>query len=252
MLPCASLADLPEASAPRAGHPSADIWWWPYRTQDDWNRIRQTLAVDEQTRADRFHFSKDATAFMAGRYLQRTVLSAYSAIPAPALIIATGTNGKPYLADQAGGENITFNLSNTDGLAVFIISRNCSAVGIDVETRSALLEPQTADLFCSPAELETLSTLQGPERQSLLLAYWTLKESFLKATGHGLTVAPHSLNVRLDPMTKAISVDSALAADGADWHHRLLHSASNHLIAISTRSDRADLMLRQHRLPDPH
>ncbi len=188
MLPCDPLTGLPDVSVSTMGHDNAyvDIWWWPYRGEMDWSKVSSLLSPDERVRAATFAFEKDAIAFMAGRHLQRSVLSLYTDIPAADLNIAAGLYGKPYLANAGGPDGVTFNLSNTEGLAVFAISRQCTLLGIDAEPMETGFERATSSLFCSPSELEILSTLQGNERQALLLNYWTLKESLLKAAGTGL------------------------------------------------------------------
>ncbi|ATU95942.1 hypothetical protein BLM14_29935 (plasmid) [Phyllobacterium zundukense] len=225
-----------------------DIWWWPYRGEMDWSKVSSVLSSDEQARAATFAFEKDAIAFMAGRHLQRSVLSLYTDIPAADLNIAAGLYGKPYLANAGG---VTFNLSNAEGLAVFAISRQCTLLGIDAEPMETGFELATSSLFCSPSELEILSTLQGNERQALLLNYWTLKESLLKAVSTGLAAAPNELNIRLDRLTATILIDSALTRDDICWHHRLLHAPSGHLIAISAQLGQTNLILRQRKMPDP-
>ncbi|MBA8879381.1 4'-phosphopantetheinyl transferase family protein [Phyllobacterium myrsinacearum] len=250
MLPYGLLLDLPKASATAIGEhqPAVDIWWWDYRSgKTDWNKVKSTLTLPEQDRAASFRFDTDAIGFMAGRYLQRSVLSSYLGGIAEGLNIVTGEHGKPYLVGETA---LAFNLSNTNGLAVLGVSRDCSAVGVDAETRSTAIETGTSQLICSAAESATLSMLRGPERQSLLLAYWTLKESFLKATGHGLTVEPHRLNVQVDTVSREIRVEHDLSCDRVNWHHRLFRSPEGHMIAVSVQSNRAGLVFRQHSLPD--
>lgn len=251
MLPYDLLPELPAASpVQRAGHaPSVDIWSWVYRPEQiDWDKIKSGLTHEEQDRAANFHFKKDSIAFMAGRYLQRSVLASYLGIAGEYVKIAAGEHGKPYLADKP---MLTFNLSNTDGLAVLVVSRDCLAVGVDAEDASTVLEAETAPIFCSANERATLSALQGTEQQSLLLAYWTLKESFLKATGHGLNIDPHLLDVQVDATTRKIRIEHPLPVGGANWHRRLFRSAGGYLIAVSAQSDRTELQFHQHGLPDP-
>jgi 4'-phosphopantetheinyl transferase len=157
MLPYDRLTDLPEASPARTlGHPAAiDIWWWAFTEgQTDWGKVRSALSQREQERAAAFRFDRDATGFMAGRYLQRSILSHYTGDAAEDLNIAAGEHGKPYLAGETA---LAFNLSNTNGLAVLAVSRACTAVGVDAEMRSATLEAGAAQLICSTAEFATLS-----------------------------------------------------------------------------------------------
>lgn len=249
MLPRYALDQLPEALADLGSEANVDVWWWPYDSLCDWNNIRLKLTPEEQSQATSFHFGKDAISFIAGRLLRRMVVSAYTTIPARDLNFAVGPNGKPYLASSG----IVFNLANTDDLVVLAISRGCSSVGIDAEPVTSLIEPEAAALFCSLAERDILSGLPASEMQSLLLSYWVLKESFLKATGTGLAAAPDELNVRLERSTNAIHFDDQATGGEANWHHHLLQGPDGHLIAISAQSDRARLVLRQRKfalLPD--
>ena len=244
-LPCDPLSDLPVVPASRVdqGGSGVDIWWWAHGPDTDWTRISVALVPDERARAASFHFEKDARAFMAGRYLQRSVLSLYTAAPIADLNIVAGLHGKPALAGQSDG--IAFNLSNTEGFAAFAISGDAVALGIDVEALTTVIEPETSSLFCSAAESEMLSVLRGQARQSRLLSYWTLKESYLKATGTGLTAAPEQLNIRLDRETNAIRMDRIPSGDDALWHHRLFLTPSGHLIAVSAQSGGEELLFRQ-------
>lgn len=249
MLPCDPLLSLPEVATPEpdCGPRHVDIWWWPYSAEINWDKICSQLTPDEQTRATTCHFEKDAIAFMAGRYLQRSVLSRYTSIPPQDLDIVVDPRGKPYLADTG----VAFNLTNTEGLAAVAISGTAKMLGIDAEPVGTAIEPGASYLFCSSAELEILSALQGSERQSLLLSYWTLKESFLKAVGTGVIAPPDQLNIRLDRMANTVRIDTVLTADDKGWHHRLLSAPSGHLIAVSAQLDQAELRLRQRQLPDP-
>ncbi|WP_315975724.1 4'-phosphopantetheinyl transferase superfamily protein [Phyllobacterium sp. A18/5-2] len=136
-------------------------------------------------------------------------------------------------------------------MAAIAISCTAKTLGIDAEPIGTAIETKAALLFCSAAELEIISALQGSERQSLLLSYWTLKESHLKAMGTGLIAAPDQLNLQIDRTTKSIRIDNALVSDSTNWHHRLLHAPCGHLIALSVQSDQAELVLRQQKLLDP-
>ncbi|MGH7005689.1 MAG: 4'-phosphopantetheinyl transferase family protein, partial [Alphaproteobacteria bacterium] len=215
----------------------------------DWNGIAMALTQDEQDRAAAMRFEKDRAAFMAGRYLQRSVLSLYTGLPARAIAIAIGPSGKPFLGSARGRADIVFNLTNAQGLAAFAISRHCTALGVDAEPVATRLAPAALSLFCSAAERDILSSLQGEERQSLLLGYWTLKESLLKAVGTGLNRSPKQVEIRFDRAAHAIRIDKAPGGD--EWHHRLFAAASGHLVAISASTKRAALIMRQRRLPDP-
>lgn len=243
ILPCEPLTGLPSASPSQADEASIDIWWWPHGGNVDWREGRFALSEDERKRAEAFRFDRDAAAFAAGRHLQRCALSTYMRTPPVDLMFTTGKRGKPALVVPYGQQQIAFNLSNTQELAVVAVSRDCETVGIDAEPTTARIEPQAASFFCSTDEKATLSRLEGDEHQQLLLSYWVLKESFLKANGTGLVEELHQINVRVDPQRPVIRVGNGLD-DAASWHHRLL-TAPGHLVAVSAKSNRANLRFLQ-------
>lgn len=70
------------------------------------------------------------------------------------------------------------------------------AVGVDVELVDRSLNPsELAPMILSAQETVELLRLAPHERPRGLLRYWTRKEAVLKATGHGLSVAPTTLTV---------------------------------------------------------
>lgn len=100
--------------------------------------------------------------------------------------------GKPYLKDYSF---LHFNLSHCEGMIACIISR--FEVGIDVEG----IRPFTQDVMrkvCSKEEQVFLEMLQNqhgksdfPEQMSIneyFFRLWTLKESYIKAVGKGLSI----------------------------------------------------------------
>ena len=103
--------------------------------------------------------------------------------------IARTEFGKPYLENSPG---IRFNLSHSGYIAMCAISDK--EIGCDVE-RIESPRLALAKRFFSVEEREYLEGLPQDERERAFYDIWTLKESFLKATGTGLTVSPSSFSV---------------------------------------------------------
>ncbi len=96
---------------------------------------------------------------------------------APRLVF--GKNGKPSLAEHP---EIRFNLSHCDGLAVCLFSpHECGADCESIRT----YKPRTAQRVCSDSELAALE--QAEDRDFLFTRLWTLKESYVKAIGIGIS-----------------------------------------------------------------
>ncbi|GAB4180934.1 MAG: 4'-phosphopantetheinyl transferase superfamily protein [Coleofasciculaceae cyanobacterium] len=149
-------------------------------------QLTQTLSPDEQQRAARFYFERDRKHFIAGRGILRTILSRYLNLE-PAQIQFSYTNrGKPELANTGTGETIAFNLSHSNGLAMYAIAF-APRIGIDLEyMRSMPDAEQLAKRFFSPREHAVLSSLPTEHKQAAFFHAWTCKEAYLKAIGDGL------------------------------------------------------------------
>ena len=91
--------------------------------------------------------------------------------------------GKPYLE---GTDGIDFSISHTEGLVVCGVSGR--RIGVDVEHIRSFDE-RLMERICMEEEIAYI--MAGKEepgtREEKFFRLWTLKESFLKATGQGLS-----------------------------------------------------------------
>ncbi|MCK4829662.1 hypothetical protein KA005_78790, partial [bacterium] len=94
--------------------------------------LLKTLSVDEQMRAERFYFDKDRKRFIVGRGILRSILGNYLDIAPSRLRFCYGDNGKPAVDDTACQRTIRFNLSHSNGRALFAFSID-RELGIDIE-----------------------------------------------------------------------------------------------------------------------
>ncbi|KOP70463.1 MULTISPECIES: 4'-phosphopantetheinyl transferase superfamily protein [unclassified Lysinibacillus] len=88
-------------------------------------------------------------------------------------------NQKPYLLNNP---HIQFNISHCDYCVVVAISKR--EIGIDVQDFIEY-DQKLAEVVCSKEELDTLNRSNCPE--IVFTRYWTLKESYLKMTGEGIS-----------------------------------------------------------------
>jgi len=117
-----------------------------------------------------------------------------------------GKKGKPFLN---GNDGIHFNISHSGKLIVCAVAE--SDVGVDVEEKRKV-NLSVAERFFSPGELEDLFKLDDPERMDYFFKLWTLKESFLKAIGSGLTRTLNSFTVRKSGNEFQLTGDDKAAA----------------------------------------
>ncbi len=203
-------------------------------------KLWQTLSEDEQIRAKRFYYERDQKHFIVGRGLLRTILSRYAGIAPDQLQFCYSPRGKPSLAATGANSTIQFNLSHSQGLALYAVTRG-RQIGVDLEyIRSTSDVEKLAQRFFSPRESAIIHCLPPDQKQIAFFHAWTCKEAYLKATGEGLAQLeqvevslelgepPRLLRInkdcqpptqwRLQALTPAADYTAALAVEGQDWH----------------------------------
>lgn len=204
------------------------------------------LTADEHARLTRYVFERDQLIYLATRALVRTVLSRYDGVMPRDWQFVAGSHGKPALSGHTAP--LSFNLSNTRGLVVCAVAREAE-LGIDVEelTREAPLE-LVADYF-APREVQALRALAPADQPFRFFEYWTLKESYIKARGLGLSLPleQFSFSIAAD-RAPVVDVDPRLGDDGASWQFAQHRPTERHLVALCVRRDPrlGDLTVRWH------
>lgn len=162
-------------------------------------KFHPMLSEDEQTRAGRFYFRKDRERFIVARGLLRSILGCYLNIEPGHVRFEYGAYGKPALAPELGAQGIRFNLSHSDGLALYAIARG-REVGVDVEQlRPDFAGSEIAKRFFSAREVSMLFALPENLRVEAFFHCWTRKEAYIKARGEGLTLPLSDFDVSLIP-----------------------------------------------------
>jgi 4'-phosphopantetheinyl transferase len=160
--------------------------------------LQRVLSPDEMERAQRFLFERHRRRFIVARGLLRIVLSHYLSCDPNELQFCYGPNGKPALA-QGAPEDIRFNLSHCQNVALYAIARGHD-VGIDIENiRPELAEEQIAEQFFSPIETASIRALARELQPHAFFACWTRKEAYVKARGAGLSMSLNHFDVSVNP-----------------------------------------------------
>jgi 4'-phosphopantetheinyl transferase len=143
------------------------------------------LASDERIRAARFRFSHLQRSFSLARGALRILLGRYLRADARAIPLQYGPKGKPSLASPA---RLRFNLSHSDGMALFAFTLDCE-VGVDIEAIRPVpdLEQIAIQQFSAEQAAEILALPAGG-REAAFFRCWTRKEAFGKALGVGLFI----------------------------------------------------------------
>ncbi len=199
--------------------------------------LRDTLSSGELERADRFHFQRDREQFIAARGLLRAILSRYLDRGPDELTFSYGPNGKPALTSESDEGELCFNLSRRQGLALYAVTRG-QKIGVDLELiREDLACEQIAERFFSPRENAALQATPMQMRQEAFFTLWTCKESYIKATGTGLSLPLDQFNV-LPIATLATKPEVFLSIEkdpeeAARWSLRMLPAAPRYAAALA-------------------
>jgi 4'-phosphopantetheinyl transferase len=162
--------------------------------------LKQTLAPEERTRASRFRFAIHRKRFIAARGILRDILGRYLGRAPRSLRFAYNGYDKPFLVEEGEDDSIFFNVTHSQGLALYAFTR-IGDIGIDVEqmTSEAKDYENIATSFFSRVEVEQLRSVSAEKRQEAFLNGWTRKEAYIKARGLGLSLALDQFDVSLIP-----------------------------------------------------
>ncbi len=160
---------------------------------------QQLLSDDEWSRANRFHFEEDRNAYIAARGVLRIILGQYLNAEPTQLRFTYNQYGKPFLLPETNPEKLQFNLSHSDGLALFAFTRQ-REIGVDLERIQRQFEfEEIAGRFFSPGEAALLHSLPDSMKPEAFFNCWTRKEAYIKAHGEGLSLPLASFDVTLKP-----------------------------------------------------
>jgi 4'-phosphopantetheinyl transferase len=192
------------------------------------------LSDDEQARWGRFHFAEGRRRYLVAHALLRTVLSRYAGVEPRAWRFTANAYGRPRIALPRHLWRLRFNLSHTDGLVACAVTVG-RPVGVDVEhTGRPGRLAEVAERFFAPGERASLLALPERAWRDRFFEYWTLKESYIKARGRGLSIPldEFGFDVR-DGRPAGISFGPGLRDRSARWQFALLRPTPHHVLALS-------------------
>jgi len=192
--------------------------------------LAATLSADERTRAARFYFERDRTAFTAARGALRTLAGAYAGAAPAALVFGYRPKGKPYLDSPLGA--LRFNVSHSGDFALLAFTRRCE-VGVDVECRRPLQDlMMLANTSFSTHEYATLCGIAPRDQTDAFFACWSRKEAFIKATGEGISqLADFDVTLRPGDPARLLRVKNVAMAEHR-WAMHELPAIPGHAAAL--------------------
>jgi 4'-phosphopantetheinyl transferase len=191
----------------------------------------ELLSPDELARANGFRFPVLRRDYLITRWLVRTILSERLSVPGWRLLFGSNAYGRPYLLTHP---ELSFNISHTNGLIALAVAQ-AGVVGLDIERlRTDRASPKLADYFAA-SERAALRSVAPESFDEAFFTYWTLKESYIKALGTGLSTALDSFSLELRNAKSIGFTPSPQNADAYAPHFWLITPRPSHLCAVCLR-----------------
>lgn len=181
------------------GENGAVLYWMDTGELEDeicFSEYYKRLSRERRRKVDSYLFKKDKRLSLGAGILMDKGLSVWG-LREREETVSYGKNGKPYLPCHP---YIHFNLSHSGSRVMGVFAGE--ETGCDVE------QMQEADLalgerFFTRKEYAFIAGQQGKEGQKeAFFRLWTLKESFLKAVGTGLSLPLDAFEITLSPKGK--------------------------------------------------
>ena len=194
-------------------------------------KLAPLLSRDEYQRAERFHRPTDRRRFIAGRGILRKIISAYLALAPSVVRFVYNKYGKPFISDDQNRGALSFNLSHSNGMALYAVARG-RCVGVDIEyMREDFATLEVAERFFSKDEVEALKATPVDRRTEAFFNCWSRKESYIKAIGMGVSYPLDGFTVSLGVAPALLKVD-ADATEAARWNIYGLDVAEGYAAAL--------------------
>ncbi len=163
---------------------------------EGWERLLVFVPQAKREHVRSFARPTDALRTLAGELLARSWLMQQAGMENRSIHFKPGPHGKPALQPDC---SLHFNVSHSGDWVAAAFSR-AGPVGVDVE-QTRPVDMALAKRFFAADEYDSLMACPADERAAIFFQYWTLKESYLKARGSGLTARLSSFSINLESET---------------------------------------------------
>lgn len=179
-----------------------DVHIWFCSLQQPLETVQQlaaALSTDEKERSQRLHFHEHRNYYIAGRGILRCLIAYYTGMAPEQVCFDYTSNGKPFLMNPTGGNQLNFNLSHSGQLVVYVFTLN-RRVGVDIEQLRFIseIEQIAVSNFSREEYLELLEVVESAQLKAFFNC-WTRKEAFIKAIGDGISFPLDQFTVSLKP-----------------------------------------------------
>lgn len=156
--------------------------------KETYDRLLMHVSPEKRARIPRFYREEDRIRGLMADILARTIIIRKTGLANHEIEFYTNDYGKPFLKNR---DDLHFNLSHSGSWVVCAVDN--LPIGIDVEK----IQPIDLDIsknYFSPDEHQDL--LAQEDKFSYFFTLWSLKESYIKIVGKGLSLPLNSFSIR--------------------------------------------------------
>ncbi|RIU88359.1 4'-phosphopantetheinyl transferase family protein [Oceanobacillus picturae] len=151
------------------------------------------IDLDKRCKIEKFINKKDKIRTLIGEILIRTTICEDLSIRNRNITFEKNKYGKPYLK---GYHNLQFNISHSGDFVVCAIDDQ--PIGIDIEKIKCIEYKKIAKSFFSVSEFGYIVKEDLNIQLNKFYEMWTLKESYIKCCGQGLSIPLKSFSIDID------------------------------------------------------
>lgn len=164
------------------------------------NKFLTCVSGEKLERIRRYYHLQDKQRALIGDTLIRYLICNRLSLNNKQLVFNKNEFGKPFLVNDS---RIHFNISHSGEWVVCAV--HYLPLGIDIE-KIQPLDYQVAERFFSENEYLNLNNKEGQAKLEYFYEIWTLKESYIKAVGKGLSIPLESFSININEA--AINVET--------------------------------------------
>lgn len=179
------------------------VWWidldQPQYIVDNYYRV---LDQDEKISILNFKTELLRKRYTVSKCVLKILISKYLDSKPEEVKFTYGELGKPFLSSSINTLNLQFNMSHSNRLGMCAFTKD-KALGVDIEKiREFSNLEDVAEMCMSEFEKGWFSKLPPATRIEIFYKVWTVKESFIKAIGAGLSFPMVDVEVKMNSSDK--------------------------------------------------
>ncbi len=194
----------------------------------DFDHILTFLPENRVSRIRKFLHQKNAIHTLAGEMITRTWLSKITAISPKKIELLRDSYGKPAFVHST---ELFFNIAHSGNWVVAAF--DSYEVGIDIELMREIDLSIAKRFFCKE-EYDSLLKKKPSERVPFFYDLWTLKESYIKAEGKGLSIPLNSFCFTFN--NEEIQFKQ-FSGEKKNYHFKQYHIDPDYKCAVCSYSD---------------